>query len=313
MSDYLDNLVARSLGLAEVVLPRPLSLFEPLPSVTGLLAPDDSSLEQATRSGELSASPEPMIDRTAPSAPNAELSENPPAAHREPQSGPPSPHPVQVIDRSASQSTPQMIPHQPVMPASVAGDAGKRADRSEYAARAGQQTVDSHPAVSEHVPLRVVLHATTPADRQSTVTSEATPLISAHTAAPEHGVTLPESIVPAPPSHTLLVAPVITPRPGEPQDRGSTLSDRAELVAPMITPRLDESQHPGSPLSDRAEPIPYAPEAERETAPTIKITIGRVDVRAVMPERPAPRPAPERRNPALSLEEYLKQRSGGKP
>lgn len=288
MSDYLDNLIAKSLALAEVVQPRPLSLFEPLPSVSGLLAPDHSSLEQAARSAELSASPEPLIDRAAPSAPNAELSENPPAGHREPQSGPPSQRPVQVIDRSPSQSTPQMIPLQPVMPAPVAGDAGKRADRSENAAPAGQQTVDSHPAVSEHVSLRVVLHATTPADRQSTATPEAIPLIPAHTAAPEHAMTLPESIVPAPPSHTLLVAQLTTtPRPGESQDRGS-------------------------PLSDRAEPIPYAPEAERETAPTIKITIGRVDVRAVMPERPAPRAPPERRNPALSLEEYLKQRSVGK-
>ena len=49
-----------------------------------------------------------------------------------------------------------------------------------------------------------------------------------------------------------------------------------------------------------------------EPAPTIKITIGRVDVRAIMPAAPAPRPAPARPSPALSLEDYLKQREGGR-
>src|SRR5205823_4381136 len=97
MSDYLDNLVAKSLGLAEVVLPRPLSLFEPLPSVTGLLAPGYYSLEQAARRSEMPVSVEPKIEGAAPLAPKAELSEKPPAGHRDPQSSPPSPHPVQVI------------------------------------------------------------------------------------------------------------------------------------------------------------------------------------------------------------------------
>lgn len=278
MSDYLDNLVARSLGLAEVVQPRPLSIFEPL-QPTGLPALESGSPEEA---GEPSSGLEPM--RPASSAADARVSETPMAPRREPQSGPPSQHPVQVTRRSESQSPPLLIPHQSLMPAPVAGDAGNRADLSDYAAPAGQQTADTHPAVSEHAPLRVVLHAATPVDRHSTVTQEATPLIPAHAAAPEHAMTLPESIVPAPPSRTLLVAPGITPRPDERQERGDPWSDGPEAI----------------------------PAAQRETAPTIKITIGRVDVRAVMPERPAPRPAPAARNPALSLEEYLKQRSGGK-
>jgi hypothetical protein len=264
MSDYLDNLVARSLGLAEVVQPRPLSIFEPL-QPTGLPAPDPNSLEEV---GEPSSNLEPL--RVTSSAPDVKLSEAPPANLRETQSGPPSQNPVQVTRRGESQSTSLLIPHQPLMPAPVAGDADMRADRSEYAAPAGQQTVDSQPAVSEHAPLRVVFHAATPADRQSTATQEATPLIPAHGTAPS--------------SRTLLVAPEITLRPNDRQERGD-------------------------PWSDGPEPIPAA---QRETAPTIKITIGRVDVRAVMPERPAPRPAPVARNPALSLEEYLKERSGGK-
>ncbi len=44
-------------------------------------------------------------------------------------------------------------------------------------------------------------------------------------------------------------------------------------------------------------------------APVIRVTIGRVEVRAVTPPAPAPR-APARPAPALSLDDYLKQQSG---
>ncbi len=36
MNDYLDSMVMRSLGVAEAIRPRPVSLFEPLP---GMAAP----------------------------------------------------------------------------------------------------------------------------------------------------------------------------------------------------------------------------------------------------------------------------------
>jgi hypothetical protein len=56
--------------------------------------------------------------------------------------------------------------------------------------------------------------------------------------------------------------------------------------------------------------VPSEGTAMPEPAPTIKITIGRVDVRAIMPAAHVPRPAPTRPKPALSLEDYLKQRGG---
>lgn len=56
--------------------------------------------------------------------------------------------------------------------------------------------------------------------------------------------------------------------------------------------------------------IPF-PESARRESPVIRVTIGRVDVRA---QFPAPAPSPQRRaRPATpSLNEYLKQRSEGK-
>lgn len=45
--------------------------------------------------------------------------------------------------------------------------------------------------------------------------------------------------------------------------------------------------------------------------PSVQISIGRVEVRAVSP--PMPQPAQPRAEPKLSLEQYLKQRDGGEP
>lgn len=51
----------------------------------------------------------------------------------------------------------------------------------------------------------------------------------------------------------------------------------------------------------------------QEQSPTIRVTIGRVDVRAVFPPEPAKQQIPARRpSPGLSLEEYLRSRNGGK-
>lgn len=69
-----------------------------------------------------------------------------------------------------------------------------------------------------------------------------------------------------------------------------------------IRPRLQVPSH-------QAEP-PLTEQRSSPAAPTIRVTIGRVEVRAVMPAQPAPRPARHKPSPSLSLEDYLKQRDG---
>ncbi|HEX8556919.1 MAG TPA: hypothetical protein VF668_02395 [Pyrinomonadaceae bacterium] len=58
-----------------------------------------------------------------------------------------------------------------------------------------------------------------------------------------------------------------------------------------------------------------AQEAQAATAPpTIEVTIGRIEVRAVTPPAPAPPPARARREPPrMSLDEYLRGHDGGRP
>lgn len=118
---------------------------------------------------------------------------------------------------------------------------------------------------------------------------------------------------------TLLVpASTAPPVSVEPGSSGVDSPHKGVLVHPTIKPDLTprtnngfaDSREPGA-LFDRITTRSVEPIAKPDTAPTIKITIGRVDVRAVMQPQSAPRSAPERK-PSLSLEEYLKQRSEGK-
>lgn len=109
------------------------------------------------------------------------------------------------------------------------------------------------------------------------------------------------------------------PSPGieaSPGTRGSMLGSRvtpdrstpsgAPLVAPrMVHPQIDTHVERGP-----QEPGVAAPEPP---APTIRVAIGRIEVRAITPPPtpPTQRTTPTRPDPALSLDDYLKQRNGG--
>ena len=79
----------------------------------------------------------------------------------------------------------------------------------------------------------------------------------------------------------------------------------APLVAPgVVRPQLNDELDRGPREPRMAEPEP--------PAPTIRVAIGRIEVRAITPPPPPPtqRPAPAQPGPALSLDDYLKQRNG---
>ena len=76
-----------------------------------------------------------------------------------------------------------------------------------------------------------------------------------------------------------------------------------EVVPPApVTPSV---QSASSPLVE--------PAGKPQAAPVIRVSIGRVEVRAVMaPQAPSPPLRQPRSGPSLSLEDYLKERGGGK-
>jgi hypothetical protein len=311
MSDYLDNLIAKSLGLAEVVAPRPTSLFEPLRSEAGPLVHEYHSSDHHVAPRRTPAGADHVMDVAAPAQLEDLSSEDAPPQPRAAQTDQPSQHPVQStlqsVDHGVSRQEPRFTPNQP-----VSVEAGQRADRARNATPPtqqpgnqrppDQQMVDSHQAAPVHAPLLIVSKATIPAGPQVPGAPEAEPFApaQAHGAAgtplSPSGAKPVELVTPSSPSGAKPVEPV---RPSSPSG--------AKLVTPVSLRRADQERV--SATADRAAiPTP----ATDAAAPTIKITIGRVDVRAVTPDKESPRPAAPARNQALTLEEYLKRRSGGK-
>jgi hypothetical protein len=78
-------------------------------------------------------------------------------------------------------------------------------------------------------------------------------------------------------------------------------------AAAVIRPRVTAIVAPAAPVQLADETEPRA--AEPTSPPSIQVRIGRVEVRAVLPPASNVRRPAELSKPALSLEEYLKQRS----
>jgi hypothetical protein len=100
------------------------------------------------------------------------------------------------------------------------------------------------------------------------------------------------------PARPFTVEPIIRLHPAE----AATEHPAGHEVLPITRPLV-------------AQPLvqPVLPHTvENGTNSTIQVTIGRVEVRAVFTQS-APQPPQPRSTPALSLDEYLKQRDGGGP
>jgi len=85
--------------------------------------------------------------------------------------------------------------------------------------------------------------------------------------------------------------------PDQPEPAAATPTPRA-VVRPTTRRR-------------RSEPAAPRQQVARE-APPVRVTIGRIEVRAVTPAAPAPQRRPPRRPPPLSLDDYLEQRQSGR-
>ena len=99
--------------------------------------------------------------------------------------------------------------------------------------------------------------------------------------------------------NSLVPVPVIVARHPDESDRNTEnrLAPSAQaVIQPDLRSIVSSSEFPQAP-------------AERESLPpTIRVSIGRVEVRAIMPTAPTPKAAPVRPRPAVSLNDYLKQR-----
>lgn len=111
-----------------------------------------------------------------------------------------------------------------------------------------------------------------------------------------------------------VIRPVVVERAPATAEARPSVQPRAMPAAPMMRPRLEPvapiaAKEPPSDASGRGDDEAQLPAA----APTIHVSIGRVEVRAVSAPAAGVRPRPASAStPAVSLDDYLRSRDGGR-
>lgn len=279
MSDYLERLVARSFDPSDAIRPRALGLFE------------------AASPGSAPTEPVPGEEESVGAA-------RPPAAVRPPRTEA-SPRDVAVtrVPVPAMPVSPPVTPSRaaavnenaavPPVPATVVSPE-PRQDRPHDTASA-QPSMTPPPKRERSQPTAPPL----PLPLQRTIVQPVQrDVIIERLAAAERGTEQPR--------RERQPAPVAAAEPSAPGSRVSHVpppqpAPRSRPIRPQVTAR----QAPDI----RSRRDSHSP-AEPAAAPSIHVTIGRVEVRAVQPAAARRRPAAA--GPAvMSLDEYLKQRAGG--
>jgi hypothetical protein len=298
MSDYLTRLVERSLGLA--------------PRIEPLIAPIHAPSDQALRtSADTPATTETSQQDAPPDVAANARGVRPVPSHTESQSpGLSSPLP-------ASQAE---FPIQKKDGRSHPGASKPRAPSHPASSDPRVEAVDTIAATSSHL---------SPLSNAKLILSQGTAQTALHQ----------EPISPLEPTASLL-APARESAPTEPRllpRTTITVSERMtqavvhpEIISPLkseaspVVPAPESSAteperttqavvHPEiiSPLKPSAPPFVPVGQSSSNEPPAIHITIGRVEVRAVVPHMAKPKvESPAARK--LSLEDYLKQRNGGR-
>ena len=291
MSDYLSRLVERSLNRTEVIKPRLASLFEP--SVQGEpVFGDDSGSERLDAS---STSDETVHDNLQYVWRSDQTSQLKSAALQ-----PAGSWQQQTTSQSRSGMTPQAAssPLSSVSPEVAARSSGEKTPQ--------QKSIQDLPALSSGDET----HLASPGDaaeRNRSPTHE--PVIQ------------PSTIESSPPT-----SPEVTAQP--PAGRMAQQESDHEMLTPPSTgdgetyqsPRVTAERSREVTHKPAIQPIPIEqivppdktqPRASEPAEPAvIRVTIGRIEVRATTPPLPpAPRKRPQ--GPTLTLDDYLKQRNGG--
>jgi hypothetical protein len=329
MGDFLTRLAERTLGVAPVVQPMIATVFAPEP--TGHSADLEWDGEATTSSGDLGRVQAPPAQETPPTsaAPTGRPEDAAMAQQGDYRN-------LSPVTPGPPQRTPDTLPEplHPAAPAPASAPAERgvtpiREDRRSLSPgmpKRPQRAPDAqpephHPAESGPARRDVdtassggVLPEDLPSDPSSDPSSD--PLLAEGFSAwatsrpiktlvnPGEGATLPP--VPSPGARASASTRGDIPGPKATLDRPAS-----PAAALPITPRIVHPQ-----LNAHAEPGPQEPRvaAPEPPSPTIRVAIGRIEVRAITPPPPMPpaqRRAPARPGPALSLDDYLEQRNGG--
>jgi hypothetical protein len=277
MVDFLSRLVERSMGAASIARPAMAPIFAPGPAIAA-----EPVSEEPGAVGVLPRSPAPA---TAP-------------IQR-------APTPVLPGASVMGFSRPNRVPP-PALPAAPAHPPGEGMAVGLRAVPADSRGPGRVPTLA--IP---VVPPTTP---EETAPGALRPAATAPPQAPrggaDHGDRPPRpKEVPVRASLTPSVeqGPSTVPRrlPVR-EERQSGDAEVRSVATPLLRPREERASRWAADLK------PHKPEGT-PSPPIVRVSIGRIEVRAVPPAVPAaPRPTPARTSAALSLEEYLRPRSRGR-
>ena len=318
MSDYLGNLLARSTNPKDVVQPRPMSLFEPLPgtawSPSGHLpAPEAEEGEPVSRDWTLDASetmqstgrhprPSPLV--ADPSGKGGSPGFLPPRADL--RAGSPEPQQLPALaSHRLDRAKAEPLRIQPVPSSAHVGTAPSPSMRVQPGS---VRTIESGPPQSgavQSAPAPAATHA---------AWSDAPLPVTERAAQPDIEPTVKHTLIEriirqtASPPNPAAGACSQDPPPrslAEPESRPP-----AKAVTPQSGPVLPLPVVARPQARPETQPrLSSAAEQATKPEPIIHVTIGRIEVRAT----PASSP-PRKQTPAasmMSLEDYLRQRNGG--
>lgn len=317
MSDYLSNLVARTLETAPLLQPRRLSLFEPVGGVWEMGSGEWGIGVEAETA--ISPQSQPVMP---PPMPAATTEPGLPVAPMHPPLVTAAPSPTAVFHQPTAGLARQETapPTQPTRP-------------SEKPTIANHTTVPERTIVQQHIeqeivrpparpgaagpprrPVRSAATASGPVSANTAVASQVVPQlvppVVPPVALPPPIKTMPSVIEQRPSAAT----PTETAKPEPLRPAASPPRSAVQLSPPQPAPHItpDGSRPVVAPPPPTRPMMPEQRVAVQESpAPAIHVTIGRIEVRAT-PPTPAKVEKRQPQTPAVSLDEYLRQRNGGR-
>lgn len=279
MSNFLSRLITKSWVGAEEIQPRPVSLFEPSSNINSPVLEHPLKENEPNRADILLSTATSVSTSLiqSPSIPDASIPDVSSPAIRpeiEPSPTPPTTHSIASINAIAPSSSPAPLPS-----SIEATHSPVSFSQPEYS------TVSTE--TNTQLSLDQLQHSMMQRSQPSITTDSPSPQTDSQQFQ-NISSSIPEVVQPNVESLSLeeILATIQSPP--------ASVRTQAQ---PQVKPLGQTETHPNPPQSSQP--------------PTIRVTIGRIDVRAVTP----PTPSSSRRSPPapkLSLADYLKQRPGGK-
>ena len=333
MSDYLRNMIAKSLGLAEVLQPRRASRFEPPPDMTGMPPLDSAYAVEAVQAEWSPARSLTELHPPPPGqgpTPSRYASQNQ-AEGRDDQST----ASAEGGDDQSTASPAGRFPLHPA-PAEVPPDSPQTTSRQSDAKPAPQSSPQLLPQPlpqpsPQPLPRPLAnMPAPTPAVTAYKPESASSPVASSRLASSGDEGEQASLLEPPRTRNVKRDESASAQATSQATTQAATPAMTVAVAAHRPEPSVSDAPRNELPSSKTGEPVfgskrqgvrpaemkavspPAQLPAATQESPTIRISIGRVEVRAIMPASPAPRTAAAPQPPRLSLDEYRKQRNGGR-